>query len=143
MENKHYIKLIIANTATRLHVDFNGDYDDITRIFVEDHSPWEYVTTAEKYDLFEFVRDYNNSKLTKNGSFAFLICKEEQMSAQQAIEVIKQKREKLIAEEKERERKYRAAVEKAKKEKALKRLAKTKEEKRKLLAQLKEEFGEK
>lgn len=143
MENKHYVKLIIANTSKRLYVDLNGDYADITRIFVEDHSPWECVTTQEKYDLLDFVRDYNNSKLTKNGSFAFLICKEEQMSAQQAIEVIKQKREKRMAEEKEQERKYRAALEKAKKENAMKKLAKTKEQKRKLLAQLKEEFGEK
>ncbi len=134
------VKLIIATTNTdTVYFNYGDDYTDITRIFVEDHSPWEEVDDV--YELQNFVSDYNlNNK--KNGSFAFLVIKEQQMSAQTAIKQIVEKRKAEHKKYQEEEKKRKELAEKKKEEAKLKKLAKTKEQKRKLLEQLKAELGE-
>lgn len=136
------VKLIIANTNTdTIYFNYGDDCNDITRVFVEDHSPWEEVDIDEYYILKEFVKDFNAKKSRKQ--FALLINKDEQISAQSAIDTIIKKREKQRKEYEEAERKRKEEAERKKKEKELKKLAKTQEQKRLLLEQLKQELGEK
>lgn len=134
------VKLIIATAfADTIWFNYGDDYLDITRIMVEDHSPWEEVDETQFGDLEEFVRDFNRNLKANNG-FAFLIEKEKQISAQSAIKQIVEKREAALKKAKEAERKRKELEEKKKAEAKLKRLAKTKEQKLKLFEQLKEEL---
>jgi hypothetical protein len=137
------VKLIIASTfKDAVYFNYGDDYSDITRVLVEDHSPWEEVDDMKFNALEEFVRNYNYNKKNKNKSFAFIIEKPKQIPAQQAIdEILRIRNERLEMDriarekaEKERERKRR--------ELEMKKLAKSKEDKRKLLEQLKKELGE-
>ena len=135
------VKLIIASTfKDTVYFNYGDDYSDITRVLVEDHSPWEEVDNDEFYTLEEFVRNYNNKR--GNTSFAFLIEKPKQISAQSAIEqILKKKKEQAERDRKEMER-IEKERERKKQEREMKKLAKTKEDKRKLLEKLKEELGE-
>jgi hypothetical protein len=143
MEDKKLVKLIIAKTKIQaVYFNYGDDSTDITRILVEDHSPWEEVDVSELQDLEQFVHDFNCYSENHRDGFAFLIVKEEQISAQRAIEHIKKKREKHLKKQIEAERKRKELAEKQRQERRLKKLAKTKEQKLKLLAQLKEELGE-
>jgi hypothetical protein len=133
------VKLIIANTQSEtVYFNYGDDCSDVTRVLVEDHSPWEEVDDLHELEL--FVRDFNNIKNKPN--FAFLIVCDEQISAQSAIKVIRKKREDYIRKQKEAEEKRKELIEKKKQEAKLKKLAKTKEEKRKLFEKLKQEFAE-
>lgn len=135
------VKLIIANTDTdTIFFNYGDDYSDVTRIFVEDHSPWEEIDNNEYYLLCDFVTDFNSKKNRKQ--FAFLVNKDEQISAQSAIDTIIKKRKKQQEEYEKAERKRKEEAERKKKEKELNKLAKTKEQKRLLLEQLKQELGE-
>jgi hypothetical protein len=136
------IKLIIA-TSTNNTIYFNEgeDYSDITRIMVEDHSPWEEIDDDEYYSLIDFVKDFNSSKKRYN-SFAFLIEKDKQISAQEAIKFVVDKRSKELEKIREQQRVEEERREQRKRERDLKKLAKTKEQKLQLLEQLKKEFGE-
>jgi hypothetical protein len=73
---------------------------------VEDHSPWEEVEDDDLYELEEFVSNFNLPK-NKNKSFAFLVVKQEQITAQSAIDFIVKKRqdERIKCLEAERKRK--------------------------------------
>ena len=139
------VKLIIANTQTdTVYFNYGDDYSDVTRIFVEDHSPWEEVENSDYYDLLDFVNEYNRFKnKSQRCDFAFLIVKDQQISAQQAIAEIRKKRNEQLKKEKEEALKRKEAAEKAKHEREMEKLAKTKEQKLKLLEQLKQELGEK
>jgi hypothetical protein len=134
------VKLIIATTFTdTVWFNYGDDYSDITRVMVEDHSPWEEVDEMGFSELEQFVRDFNNNSW-KNKAFAFLIQKEKQICAESAIKQIVEKREAVLKKAKEEERKRKELAEKKKAESKLKRLAKTKEQKLKLFEQLKEEL---
>ena len=136
------VRLIIANTQIdTVYFNYGDDCDDITRVFVEDHSPWEEVNDDDIYTLHDFVRDYNMNNKGKK-SFAFLIIKEEQISPQSAIKFIVDKQNAAIEKQKKEEEARRKAAEKKKQEAKLKRLAKTEADKRKLFEQLKQELGE-
>ena len=135
-------KLIIANTETdTVYFNYGDDYSDITRVFVEDHSPWEEVDDDGAYELEEFVRNFNLPD-KKRKSFAFLVVKQEQITAQSAIDFIVKKREDDIKKSREEERKRKEEAERKKQEKEMKKVAKTKEQKILLLEQLKKELGE-
>ena len=57
------VKLIIANTETNtVYFNYGDDYSDITRVLVEDHSPWEEVEDDDLYELEEFVSNFNLPK---------------------------------------------------------------------------------
>lgn len=116
------VKLIIANTQTdTVYFNYGDDYSDVTRIFVEDHSPWEEVEDEYFYDLVNFVNEYNRCKKgERRNSFAFLVEKDQKISAQQVITEIRIKREEAIKKQKEEERKRKEAAEKAKRERELK-----------------------
>lgn len=139
------VKLIIANTQSdTVFFNHGDDYSDVTRIFVEDHSQWEEVEDDDFYDLIDFVNDYNRYKKgERRDSFAFLVEKDQRISAAAAIAEIRIKREKAIKKQKEEELKRKEAAEKAKRERELKKIAKTEAQKRQLLEQLKQELGEK
>lgn len=138
------VKLIIANTQTdTVYFNYGDDYSDVTRIFVEDHSPWEEVEDKDFYELVHFVNEYNRyRKSVRRNDFAFLIVKDQQISAQQAITEIRAKRAEELEKQKEKQRKNKEAAEKAKRERELKKLAKTEAQKRQLLERLKQELGE-
>jgi len=134
------VKLIIANTQTdTVYFNYGDDYSDITRIMIEDHSLWEEV--EDIYELQDFVEDYNRNN-KKTGSFAFLIIKDEQITAQSAIESIRKKRKDIIEKAEAKEEKRKELAEKKKEEARLKKLAKTQEQKRLLFEQLKKELNE-
>jgi hypothetical protein len=136
------VKLIIANTETdTVYFNYGDDYSDITRVLVEDHSPWEEVEDDDLYQLEDFVRNFNLPK-NKNKSFAFLVVKQEQITAQSAIDFIVKKRQDERNKCLEAERKRKEEAERKKKENEMKKLAKTKEQKILLLEQLKKELGE-
>lgn len=123
--------------------NYGDDYSDVTRIFVEDHSPWEEVEDEDFYDLVDFVNEYNRYKKgERRNSFAFLVEKDQEISAQQAITEIRAKRAEELEKQKEKQRKNKEAAEKAKRERELKKLAKTEAQKRQLLERLKQELGE-
>lgn len=136
------VKLIIAKTQyDTIFFNYGDDYSDITRVLVEDHSPWEEVSDFDIHTLNDFVREYNyNCKSTK--SFAFLVIKDQQISAQSAIKTIVDKQNAAIEKAKKEEQKRKEAAEKKKAEAKLKKLAKTNEQKRVLFEQLKKELGE-
>jgi hypothetical protein len=135
------VKLIIATTFTdTVWFNYGDDYSDITRVMVEDHSPWEEVDEMGFSELEQFVRDFNNNGRKTNDGFAFLIQKEKQISAQSAIKQIVEKREAALKKAKEEARKRKELEDKKKADAKLKRLAKTKEQKLKLFEQLKEEL---
>jgi hypothetical protein len=137
------VKLIIAAAhSDTVYFNYGDDYSDITRILVEDHSPWEEVEDDQIFELQNFVSDFNVSKERKAGKFAFLIVREDQISPQSAIKSIVEKREKELKESREKERKRKEEAERKKQEKEMKKLAKTKEQKILLLEQLKKELGE-
>ena len=51
------VKLIIANTETdTVYFNYGDDYSDITRVFVEDHSPWEEVDDDGAYELEDDIK---------------------------------------------------------------------------------------
>jgi hypothetical protein len=136
------VKLIIANTETNtVYFNYGDDYSDITRVLVEDHSPWEEVEDDDLYQLEEFVRNFNLPK-NKKKSFAFLVVKQEQITAQSAIDFIVKKREDERNKYLEVERKRKEEAERKKEVREMKKLAKTKEQKILLLEQLKKELGE-
>ena len=95
------VKLIIASTfKDTVYFNYGDDYSDITRVLVEDHSPWEEVDNDEFYTLEEFVRNYNNKR--GNTSFAFIVEKAKQISSQSAIEqILKKKKEQAERDRKE------------------------------------------
>jgi hypothetical protein len=134
------VKLIIADRFyDTVYFNYGDDYSDITRILVEDHSPWEEVSDDDIYDLQTFVSDFNNLKKS-SGQFAFLINKDKQISAQSAIKKIVKKREDELKKQKEAERLRKEKAEKAKQERQMKKLAKTKADKLKLFEALKKEL---
>lgn len=136
------VKLIIATSDTEaVYFNYGDDYSDITRIIVEDHSPWEEVDENGYCSLVDFVKDFNSTK-KRNGSFAFLIEKEKQISAQEAIDFIVDKRDRELKAIRERQKREQEEREYQRQQRELKKLAKTKEQKQKLLEQLKKELGE-
>lgn len=136
------VKLIIATSDTEtVYINYGDDYSDITRIMVEDHSPWEEVDDKGYRSLVDFVKDFNSTKKT-NCSFAFLIEKEKQISAQEAIDFIVDKRDRELKAIRERQKRKLEEREYQRQQRELKKLAKTKEQKQKLLEQLKKELGE-
>lgn len=136
------VKLIIANTQSNtIFFNYGDDYNDITRILIEDHSPWEEVDNDEVNDILDFVNQFNIDK-NRGKSFAFLIIKDDQMSAKSAIKIIHKKREKEKARLEEENRKRYTEAQKRKEDIAAKKLAKTREQKLKLIEQLKKELGE-
>jgi hypothetical protein len=78
----------------------------------------------------------------KKKSFAFLVVKQEQITAQSAIDFIVKKREDERNKYLEVERKRKEEAERKKEVREMKKLAKTKEQKILLLEQLKKELGE-
>ena len=137
----YQVKLIIANTQTdTVYFNHGDDYSDIVRIFVEDHSPWEEVD--DLYELQSFVKEYNRDNKKRRMDFAFLIINDQQISAQEAIATILAKKERLLKKEQNEARIRKEAMEKAAQERTIKKMEKTKAQKRKLLEQLKQEFGE-
>lgn len=136
------VKLIIANTfVDTVCFNYGDDYSDITRVIVEDHSPFEEIEGYELDSLKAFVCSYNLDKANK-GKFAFVIEKGDEISAKSAIAEIKEKTEKMQAErikkgaEARKKKEEKAAADKAAKE------YRTLEQKRKQLEKLKKELGE-
>ena len=139
---KTQVKLIIANTQSEtVYFNYGDDYSDITRIIVEDHSPWEEIDKDELYTLEDFVMHYNRNN-NKTNSFAFILKKEQQITAQSAIQCILKKKEEAIQKAKAEEKARKEAAEKKKAEAHLKKLAKTQEQKRLLFEQLKKELNQ-
>jgi hypothetical protein len=139
---KTKVKLIIASTfIDSIPFNYCDEYQEITRVIVDDHSPWEEIDTEDFYVLKNFVEEYNRNKKNK-GSFAFIIQPLRQIPAQQAIdEIVRIRNERLEMARIEREKSEKER-ERKRQEREMKKLAKTKEEKRKLLEKLKEELGE-
>ena len=55
MPNKKFVKLIIATTNnSQIFFNYGDDYADITRILVEDHTPWEEVDAHDIEKLYIF-----------------------------------------------------------------------------------------
>lgn len=137
------VKLIIAKTENQtVYFNHGDDYSDITRVLVEDHSPWEEMDDDDLYLLQDFVKEFNFNSRKRKGEFAFLVEKESKISAQSAIKSIVEKRETERKRYEEEERKRKEEYERKKIEKEMKKEAKTKEQKRLLLEKLKKELGE-
>jgi hypothetical protein len=137
------VKLLIGNAGTdRVFFNYGDDYSDVARVFVEDRSDWEEIDPTELPPLNRFVQEFNCEKERKtDGKFAFLLEFDQQISVKSAIAVIVEKQRKAHAD-------YLAQMEKLRQERERKALeakqkknAKTLEEKRALLEQLKKELG--
>lgn len=138
------VKLIVARTMNdTVFFNYGDDYSDITRVLVEDHSPFEEVDHQGLEDLKKFVEQYNLwARKDRNDHFMFLIESAHEISAQATIKAIRDKRGAEAKEYAAKQAKAKEIREKAAAAKKAEKELKTLAQKKKQLEKLKQELGE-
>jgi hypothetical protein len=140
------VKLIIADVVTTAtyNPDDYDDYSEVSKIFADEYSQWEEVDVYTQLgDLRGFVCDFNTqARQTKSHKFAFIVEESTQIPIKSALAEMVEKRRKELEAAKAAREEYEKREADKKKAKAMKKAAKTEAERKKLLEELKKEFGE-